>query len=96
MVCLFVLQAVGSMQSRLYEALGLAVVGMLVVFVALSVTAVTIVLLNRLIGSVAPRQADRAGHGGVEDATLKIVIAAAAATALGREVSITRIQSGKS
>lgn len=96
MICLFVSQAGVGLSERLYESLTLAVVGMLVVFCALSVTALAIVLLNRLFGSVDTRQTAREESGGIEDARLKVVIAAAATVALGREVSITRIRSAKS
>jgi len=95
MICLFVSQVGMGLSERLYEGLVLSIVGMLVVFCALSVTALAIVLLNYFFGSVDTRQTAREGRGGIEDARLKVVIAAAATVALGREVSITRIRSAK-
>ena len=96
MIYLFVSQAGVGLSERLYEGLALAVVGMLVVFCALSVTALAIVLLNYFFGSVDTRQTAQEESRGIEDAHLKVVIAAAATMALGHEVSITRIRSAKS
>ena len=96
MVYLFVSLADMGLSERLYEGLALAAVGMLVVFCALSVTALAIVLLNHLFGSSADtRQTAQEGRRGIEDAHLKVVIAAATTIALGREVNITRIRSAK-
>lgn len=96
MICLFISQASMGLSERLYESLVLAVVGMLVVFCALSATALTIVLLNCFFDSISTRQTTRVESDGIEDVPLKVVIAAAATMALGRKVSITRIRAAKS
>jgi Na+-transporting methylmalonyl-CoA/oxaloacetate decarboxylase gamma subunit len=84
-----------GLQDRLMEGLALTVVGMLVVLTALSLTAMAIALLNRLLGGDPGEQsegvADRGSAHGIEDARLKVVIAAAATAALGRRVRIDRV-----
>ncbi len=86
-----------DLSQRLEEALTLTVVGMLVVFTALCLTAIAIVLLKKLVGQDAatsartPSRTAPAEGDGIEDAHLKVVLAAAAATALGRQVRINKI-----
>lgn len=84
-----------GLQDRLMEGLALTVVGMLVVLTALSLTAMTIALLNRLLGGDPGEEsggvAARGGAHGIDDARLKVVLAAAATAALGRRIRIDRV-----
>lgn len=74
--------------SPLREGIALAVVGLLVVFFALSVTAIMIAVLNRFVGTTRVESSPAAAgghtrHGSVDERRLKVVLAAAATVALG-------------
>ncbi len=91
----------GGMWQRLGEGLSLMVVGMLVVFVALCLTATVIVCLNRIFASddtTAGVESGKHGASGAldRDAHLRVVLAAAASVVASRRVRIVRINSSKS
>lgn len=84
--------------ERLGQGVSLMVVGMLVVFCALSLTAGTIAVLNRFLGlkedepyDPRSRPAAAVGAGPTSDQHLQVVLAAAAAAALGRTVRSVRV-----
>jgi len=94
MVLLTLAQAAGRL-SRLYEAATLMVVGMLVVFGALCLTAGAIALLNRCLGGQEEPESqpgsNAPGSKAQQDAHLRVVLAAAASVAVGRAVRVDKI-----
>lgn len=88
-------QAWAQWWGRMGDAAALAVVGMLVVFFALCLTAVAIVLLGRTLGLAPeepagpPAPMRRSTKG---DAHLRVVLAAAATAALDRSVRVKRVR----
>ncbi len=97
---LAVAQDNGGMWHRLGEGLSLMVVGMLVVFVALCLTATVIVCLNRIFTSDAATsstESDKPSTGGAldRDAHLRVVLAAAASVVAAQRVRIVKINSAK-
>ena len=87
-------QAASDKTQLLTDALALMVVGMLVVFTALTLTALAILLLNHWDRKTAPPQtAPTPPPTAQTDKHLIVVLAAAAATALiGKNVRIRDIQ----
>ena len=88
--------------DRLGQGVALMVVGMLVVFCALCLVAGTIALLNRFLGfkSHHGQQTTPVGATGLNqapdsDARLRVVLAAAAAVAVGRAVRVHRVAPSK-
>ncbi len=86
-----------TMTDRLGEAITLAIVGMLVVFTALCLTAVVIVLLNRWDDMRSPPEPGTPATDGPRTARsdqqrLIAVIAAAATAAIGAPVRVRDVQ----
>lgn len=100
MMVLLIAQQTVDLWSRLREGGVLMVVGMLVVFSALCLTAGAIAVLNRLLGQeqILDRQqqpssasASPLGESAEQDARLRVVLAAAAAVVVGQAVRVDRI-----
>lgn len=97
MTLLIAHQATSRLARVWYEGVPLFVVGMLVVFCALCLTAGAIALLNRFLGQDEildrPRSSSTPPKRGSveEDARLKVVLAAAAAVVVGRAVRVNRV-----
>ena len=97
MMTLIIAHQMAGLLARLYEGAKLFVVGMLVVFCALCLTAGAIALLNRFLGQEESLDRPQPSStlplkGSVEeDARLKVILAAAAAVAVGRAVRVDRI-----